>query len=109
MLHAKTEFNERNSEVSMYYYDTPFFGMHLLWWVFWVILWVTFFSFLIPVPRRRWRDLRETPLEILQRRLARGEIDEPEYERRKAVLVRDHRQDLARPTPRPTNVPAATS
>jgi putative membrane protein len=61
--------------------------MHFVWWVFWLILWVTFFSILTPVPRRQWQRMRETPKEILLRRLASGEISEKEFESRNLVLT----------------------
>ncbi|MCG2635206.1 MAG: SHOCT domain-containing protein [Gammaproteobacteria bacterium] len=63
-----------------------FFGMHLLWWLFWVALIVALFLLFAPVPRARRRD---TPLELLQRRYAEGEITSDEYEERKAKLERD--------------------
>ena len=65
------------------------FGMHLFWWVFWVLLIVLFFVMLTPVPRKRAHLYRQTPLEILQRRYAAGEITTEEYEERKARLERD--------------------
>jgi putative membrane protein len=72
----------------MHFYEGGwwFWGMHLFWWLFWIVLIVTFFSVLTPVPRRR---ARETPLEILQRRYAAGEISSEEYEERKVKLERD--------------------
>lgn len=63
-----------------------FWGMHMFWWLFWIVLFVVFFSLLTPVPRRR---VRETPLEVLQRRYAAGEISTAEYEERKEKLTRD--------------------
>lgn len=68
------------------YGDGLFWGMHLLWWVFWVVLIIVFFSLLTPVPRHK---LRETPIEILKRRYAAGEISSQEYEERKSRLERD--------------------
>jgi putative membrane protein len=65
------------------------FGMHLFWWIFWVILIVLFFAVLTPVPRKRANLYRQTPLEILQRRYAAGEITTEEYEERKGRLERD--------------------
>jgi putative membrane protein len=70
----------------MYYWS--FWGMHALWWLFWVALAITFFSLATPVPRGRAR-LYDDPLAILQRRFARGEINTAEYEERKEVLRRD--------------------
>ncbi len=63
-----------------------FLGMHLLWWLFWFVIIALFFSALTPVPRHR---VRETPLQILQRRFAAGEISTEEYEDRKQRLQRD--------------------
>ncbi len=61
----------------------------MLWWLFWIILLVSFFSFLTPVPRKKARLNRLTPLDILQRRFAAGEISTEDYEERKAILERD--------------------
>lgn len=71
------------------YYDNGLFGMHMLWWLFWILLLVSFFSFVTPVPRKKARLNRLTPLDILQRRYAAGEITTEDYEERKARLERD--------------------
>lgn len=63
-----------------------FWGMHLFWWLFWFLIISAFFSVLTPVPRHK---ARETPLQILQRRYAAGEITTEEYEHRKERLERD--------------------
>ena len=60
------------------------FGMHLIWWAFWILLISLFFSLVTPVPRSK---ARETPLEILQRRYAAGEITTQEFEERKVRLA----------------------
>ncbi len=65
-----------------------FFGMHAFWWLFWVALLIVFFTLLTHV-RRGLERSRSTPLEILQRRYAAGEISTDEYESRRAVLERD--------------------
>ena len=64
-----------------------FLGMRMLWWVFWIVLIVALFSFTTPVPKGRAPG--ESPLETLQRRYARGEIDTAEYEERKSRLLKD--------------------
>ena len=77
------------------FYDGGWFmgGMHFLWWIFWialvgVLLWTAW-------GRRdgrrddQQRERRETPHEVLQRRLANGECTPEEYEQRKALLDRD--------------------
>jgi len=70
----------------MHYDGWGFWGMHIFWWLFWIALIVVFFALIEPVPRGRRRD---TPLELLQRRYAAGEIGEKEYEERKRTLERD--------------------
>jgi putative membrane protein len=71
----------------MHFFDGGwFFGMHLFWWLFWIAVIVALFSLFTPVPRGR---RRETPLELLQRRYATGDITDKEYEERKTKLGRD--------------------
>lgn len=69
-----------------------FWGMHLIWWLFWIGFIVVFFALIEPMPRKRARVLRarrETPLEILQRRFASGDLTTAQYEERKGALERD--------------------
>ncbi len=63
-----------------------FWGMHFIWWLFWVSLIVMIFTPITPVSISR---RRETPLEVLQRRYASGEVTTVEYEERKTKLERD--------------------
>jgi hypothetical protein len=37
----------------MHYY----WGMHAYWWVFWLLLWVVFFSFMTPMRRVTYRQM----------------------------------------------------
>ena len=60
--------------------------MHLLRWLFWVVLIIGLFALFEPVPRGK---TRATPLERLQRRYANGEISTEEYEERKKHLEKD--------------------
>lgn len=62
-------------------------GMHAAGWIFWalVIAALVFLAWARPGQRGR----RESPHEVLQRRLASGEITPDEYEKRKALLDRD--------------------
>ncbi|MBI5716349.1 MAG: SHOCT domain-containing protein [Burkholderiales bacterium] len=64
-------------------------GMHGLWWLFWIVLIGAGVYSMWGRRAERRRGSRETPHEVLQRRLANGEIDTQEYERRKALLDRD--------------------
>jgi putative membrane protein len=66
-----------------------FWGMHMFWWIFWVILIILLVSLVMPRQRRSVQSHRETPLGVLQRRYAAGEISTEEYEDRKARLERD--------------------
>lgn len=54
-----------------------FWGMHWIWWILWVILLVWIFATPYDIPGQRTN--KETPTEILKRRLARGEITKEEY------------------------------
>jgi putative membrane protein len=70
----------------MQFHGGWFLGVHLLWWLVGVVLIFALFPLFAPVSRYRGR---ETPLAILQRRYAAGEISSDEYEERKAKLERD--------------------
>lgn len=93
----------------MYYWT--FGGMHALWWLFWVLLVISFFWFATPVRRSR-AGLYDDPMNILRRRFARGEINAAEFEERRAVLERD---DTAKPlsngavSPRSSSAPNANN
>ncbi len=67
----------------MHYVSQSFWGMHFFWWLFWIVIIVALFFPITPVSRGR---RRETPLGLLQRRYAAGEISTAEYEERKAKL-----------------------
>lgn len=64
-------------------------GMHGLGWLVLLVLLAGLFLFGLSRFTDRGDDRRETPHEVLRRRLASGEITVAEYEERKAVLDRD--------------------
>ena len=68
-------------------YEYSFVGMHLLWWVFWVAIIFVMFGWFEPVPKKRIR--RDSPLDILQKRFATGEITTEEYHEKKTILETD--------------------
>ncbi len=70
----------------MDYVGGHFWGMHFFWWLFWVAAIMLLFSPITPVSTGR---RRETPLQVLQRRYATGEVTTVEYEECKATLERD--------------------
>lgn len=86
----------------MIYY--PFWGMSAVWWVFWLVALVMLFGVAVPIPRGRWREYKQaSPLAILQRRYALGEVTTEQYEERKAILERDRTDGFTqRPSPMST-------
>ena len=66
----------------MEFYNDNYWGMHFIWWIIWIVLviWIIF----SPYGKKRAADKnipfdRQTPLEILKERYARGEITKQEY------------------------------
>jgi len=58
-------------------------------WVFWILLIVALFFVVQAVAgggQRRGGNIDGSPMEILKKRYARGEIDEEEFERRRKEL-----------------------
>lgn len=70
-----------------FYEGYHFWGMHLVWWILWIIL--LFWIFAIPTDIPGQRNKKETPLDTLKNLLATGEIDLQEYEKRKQVIEGD--------------------
>ncbi len=64
-------------------------GMHGLGWLVLLLVLAGVFLFSRGRYADRSGDRRETPHELLRRRLANGEITAAEYEERKALLDRD--------------------
>jgi putative membrane protein len=44
-----------------------FMGMHVFWWLFWVLIIIAFASLFTPVPKQQAKR-RDTPIDVLQRR-----------------------------------------
>ncbi len=61
-----------------------FWGMHLVWWIVWVVLLVWIFVTPWDVPGQRKRP--DSPLDILKKRYASGEIGREQFERMKEDL-----------------------
>ena len=64
-----------------------FWGMHSFWWLFWfiIILWAIKAS----QKNTYQKTTSETPLDILKKRFAKGEITKEEYEEMKKTLGND--------------------
>jgi putative membrane protein len=58
--------------------------MHLLWWIFWIILILWIFATPYEIPGQRTKN--ETPMDILKKRLAKGEITNEEFDEKKKIL-----------------------
>ena len=68
----------------MYYDDYHFWGMHLVWWFVWVVF--LFWIFVTPYDIPGQRTKKDTPLDILKKRFAAGQIDKEEYLEKKKIL-----------------------
>ena len=73
----------------MWYGNGWMFGLHFLWWGFWLLMIVILVVVLLrretgpPPPASK-----STPLETLERRYASGEISTEEFEERRAHLLK---------------------
>lgn len=63
------------------YHEHHFWGMHFFWWAFWVILLIWIFASPYNIPGQRTKN--ETPLDILKKRFAKGEITKEEFDEKK--------------------------
>ena len=61
-----------------------FWGMHLGWWFIWGIL--LFWIFATPYDIPGQRKKKDSPLDILQKRFASGQITKEQYHEQKAIL-----------------------
>ncbi|MFD2872919.1 SHOCT domain-containing protein [Mucilaginibacter ximonensis] len=66
-----------------YYY----WGMHLIWWFLWICLLIWIFATPYDIPGQRTR--KDSPLDILKKRFASGEITKEEYYEQKSILEKD--------------------
>lgn len=71
----------------MMYGDYYYGGMHLVWWIVWIFLLFWIFALPYNIPGQRMR--KDSPLDILQRRFAIGEITNEEYQEKKKILEND--------------------
>jgi putative membrane protein len=63
-------------------------GMHGFGWLFWLALIAVLLFAVLARSGGRQRSQRESPHEVLRRRLASGEITAQDYEERKLLLDR---------------------
>lgn len=62
----------------MHYFDGHWGGMHVIWWIIWLVLLAWIFFVPTEIPYRRSGD--EDPEQILKKRFAKGEITKEEFE-----------------------------
>jgi putative membrane protein len=69
------------------FYNNYFVGMHLYWWIVWIILlfWIFATPYRIPGQRKK----KDSPIDILQKRFASGLISNEEYQEKKDILKND--------------------
>ncbi|MEQ9439902.1 MAG: SHOCT domain-containing protein [Cyclobacteriaceae bacterium] len=68
----------------MHWFEGHYWGMHIIWWVIWVIFIIWIFATPWDIPGQRTK--KETPLDLLKKRYAKGEISKEEYEDIKRTL-----------------------
>jgi putative membrane protein len=71
----------------MFYNGYSFWGMHLFWWILWFIFIFWIFATPYNIPGQRMK--KDSPLDILKKRFASGEITKEDYEERKRIIEAD--------------------
>jgi putative membrane protein len=72
----------------MFYYNN-FWGMDFVWWCVWLIF--LFWIFAVPYDIPFQRNRKNSPLDILKKRFAAGEIGPDDYNERKKIIEADLR------------------
>ncbi len=70
----------------MHLFEGHYWGMHIIWWVIWVIFIMWIFATPWDIPGQKMK--KETPLDLLKKRYANGEISKEEYEDIKKTLYK---------------------
>ncbi len=68
----------------MHWFEGHYGGMHIIWWVIWVIFMIWIFATPWDIPGQKTK--KETPLDLLKKRYANGEISKEEFEDIKNTL-----------------------
>jgi putative membrane protein len=71
----------------MLYDGYHFWGMHLVWWVIWMFLIFWIFATPYNIPGQQMK--KDSPLDILRKRFASGQIKSEEYQEKKKMLEND--------------------
>lgn len=68
-------------------YETTVWGMTLAWWIVWIL--VLIWIFIVPYNILGERKKRDSPLDILKKRLALGHISNAEYLEKKKIIEKE--------------------
>lgn len=68
----------------MFYNDSQFWGMNFFWWMLWLVLLVWIFAMPYKIPGQRAG--KDSPLDLLKKRFASGQINNEEYMEKKKIL-----------------------
>jgi putative membrane protein len=66
------------------FYENYYWGMNLVWWLIWLVLLFWIFATPYDIPGQRGNKV--TPLDILKKRYAAGEITTEEYYEKTEIL-----------------------
>ena len=69
------------------FYSNSYWGMNFIWWIIWMIM--IFWIFATPYNIPGQRTKKDSPLDILQKRFASGQINNDEYQEKKKILEND--------------------
>jgi len=69
------------------FYSNNYWGMNFIWWIIWMIM--IFWIFATPYNIPGQRTKKDSPLDILQKRFASGQINNDEYQEKKKILEND--------------------
>jgi putative membrane protein len=67
-------------------YNDYYLGMSAVWWGIWLVL--LFWIFAVPYDIPGQRRKKDTPLEILKKRFANGQITKEEFQAQKEILLK---------------------
>ena len=71
----------------MFVNDFHFLGMNIIWWFIWLILLIWIFAIPYDIPGQRKQ--KDFPLNILNKRLAHGEISMVQFEELKSIIKKN--------------------
>ncbi len=67
-------------------YNDYYLGMSAIWWMIWLVL--LFWIFVLPYDIPGQRKRKETPLDLLKKRFAAGQMTKEEFQSQKELLMK---------------------